>query len=141
MPTIKPLLVTECPEAPTQCSLAPVTVCPLDTTGCPDQATFCPLPLVDADGDGIADSQDSCPGSNREAAVFIDGCETGIENKPLGNGCSMNDLIGQCLEGARNHGKFVSCITRLVNDWKKGGLIPKGKQVSINKCAAKTKIK
>lgn len=97
--------------------------------------------MVDADEDSVTDSQDSCPGSNHEATVIIGGCETGIENKSLGNGCSMNDRIGQCLQDSRNHGKFVSCVTRLIIDWRKEGLIPKGKQFSIYRCAAKTKIK
>jgi hypothetical protein len=140
IPTIQPLAVTECTEVPTQCGMgAPVTVCPLDTTGCPDQATFCPM--VDTDEDSVTDSQDSCPGSGHEATVIIGGCETGIANKALGNGCSMNDLIGQCMDGAGNRGKFVSCITGLVRDWRREGLIPKGKQLSITQCAAKAKIK
>jgi hypothetical protein len=115
-------------DVPTQCSVSSATTCPLAATACPDRATLCPpVDFDDSDGDGVGNSQDSCPGSNQETTVIIDGCATGIENKALANGCSMNDLIGQCLSEAGNRGNFVSCAMKLVKHWKKEGLIPRGK--------------
>jgi hypothetical protein len=139
IPTVYPMMDTECPGAPTWCALAPVTICPLETTGCPDSTTFCPQ--VDYDGDEIAGNLDNCPGSNMEAEIIINGCHTGIENKLLDNGCSMSDLIAQCKKDGKNHGQFVRCVSHLVNDWKKSGLIPKRINGLIRRCAARANIR
>ncbi len=95
---------------------------------------------LDSDGDGIVDQDDSCPISSLEPMVTIDGCNPNVDNVLVNNGCTMNDFIAQCADGAKNHGQFVSCIAHLTNDWKKAGLISGQEKGKIQKCAAQVDI-
>jgi hypothetical protein len=94
----------------------------------------------DGDGDGIPDDADQCRASSADATVIIDGCDTGVENKSFDTGCKMSDLIAQCAAGAKNHGKFVSCVAGLTNGWMKTKLISGRQKGSIQVCAAKADI-
>jgi hypothetical protein len=51
----------------------------------------------------------------------------------------MSDLIAGCSIGAKNHGKFVSCVSHLTNDWKAAGLISGDEKGAIQRCVAKDK--
>jgi len=64
----------------------------------------------DADGDGVADSVDSCPDTPSDA-LLVDSA-----------GCS---LFQYCPldEEWRNHGQFVSCISHVAEQWLESGLI------------------
>jgi hypothetical protein len=92
----------------------------------------------DDDGDGILDENDACLESNIEATIIIDGCDSGVENQIFNDGCTMSDIINKCAIGAVNHGKFVSCVSHLTNNWKKDGLIRKKEKRVIIRCAAKS---
>jgi PKD repeat protein len=94
----------------------------------------------DADGDGIPDDVDNCPESNLEQAIIIVGCDSGVENLLFEDGCTMSDLIVECADGAKNHGKFVSCVSHLTNDWKKQKLISGKEKGAIQSCAAQADI-
>lgn len=95
----------------------------------------------DADGDGISDDVDNCPESNLEQAIIIVGCDSGVENFLFEDGCTkMSDLIAKCAAGAKNHGKFVSCVSHLTNDWKKQKLISGKEKGAIQSCAAQADI-
>ncbi len=96
--------------------------------------------FYDSDQDGVPDAEDSCPESNLEDTVIIDDCDTGVTNEIVAEGCTMSDLIAQCAEGAKNHGKFVSCVAHLTNDWMKAGLISGKEKGKIQKCAAQADI-
>jgi len=87
-----------------------------------------------------SDDEGNCPDSNLEATITIGECDSGVENQPLGNGCTMSDLIAQCAESADNHGKFVRCVSHLTNDWKKEGLIRGKEKGAIQRCAARSDI-
>ena len=67
-------------------------------------------------------------------------CDTWVTNEIVAEGSTMNDLIAQCAEGAKNHGRFVSCVAHLTNDWKKAGLISGKEKGKIQKCAARSDI-
>jgi hypothetical protein len=95
---------------------------------------------LDIDRDGIPDAEDQCPTSDMTALIIINDCETGIENKLLNSGCTMSDLIDQCYESAKNHGKFVSCVATLTNGWVKDKMINGKEKGSIQACAAKVNI-
>lgn len=96
---------------------------------------------VDSDGDGINDDVDQCPDSdNANATLVIADCETGVENVLFEDGCTMGDLIAQCADGAKNHGKFVKCVAHLTNQWKKAHLISGKEKGAIQSCAAKSDI-
>ncbi|MEW6571557.1 MAG: hypothetical protein AB1390_10360 [Nitrospirota bacterium] len=95
---------------------------------------------VDSDGDGIYDDADQCLGSNTNTTLVIADCETGVENVLFDDGCTMSDLIAQCADSAKNHGKFVKCVAHLTNQWKKAQLISGKEKGAIQSCAARSDI-
>ena len=95
---------------------------------------------ADSDGDGVPDNVDKCPSSDLGTTVVIDNCETAVQNHLLEDGCTMSDLIAECATGAKNHGKFVSCVSHLTNDWKKQKLISGKEKGAIQSCAAQADI-
>jgi hypothetical protein len=126
---------------------------PDDVDNCPDVANpdqadadgdgigdVCESVQEDLDGDGIPDDVDNCPESNLEQTIIIDGCDSGVENFLFEDGCTMSDLISGCAEGANNHGKFVSCVSHLTNDWKSQKLISGKEKGAIQSCAAQADI-
>ena len=94
----------------------------------------------DSDQDGVRDPVDKCPQSILEGTINIDGCNSGVNNRLIINGCTMNDLIAQCAYGAQNHGEFVSCVDGLTSSWKKMRLITGKKKDAIQSCAAEADI-
>ena len=104
-------------------------------------------PDEDTDGDGVPDDLDECRDANPDSDpdlgsdIIIGDCATGVMNVDLLNGCSMGYLIDQCEEDALEetifvHGRFVSCVAHLTNEWKKGELIAQKDKVAIQRCAA-----
>ena len=69
------------------------------------------------------------------ATVVIGGCDSGVPNYNVVPGTTLNDAIGQC--PTTNHGKFVSCVSALTNEWKRAGLITGAQKGAIMGCAAK----
>ena len=99
------------------------------------------LVIQDSDYDGIPDEEeDVCPDSNFEYSVTIDGCDTNIENQLFDNGCTMSDLIAECAANAKNHGRFVFCVTRLTIQWKKEKLIRWRNMGTAIRCAARADL-
>jgi hypothetical protein len=96
--------------------------------------------FVDSDCDGIPDDEDACPLSDLSETVVIDGCDSGVENVLLEDGCTISDLILECAGNAKNHGKFVSSVSHMSNYLKKKGTISGKEKGKIQKCAAKANI-
>ncbi len=95
----------------------------------------------DADLDGIAnDGSDQCPESDLAPTVVIDGCDSGVPNTLLESGCTITDLVMNCAAGAGNHGQFVSCVSHMLNDLKKKGIITGAQKGAIQSCAAQADI-
>jgi hypothetical protein len=94
----------------------------------------------DADGDGVLDGNDACPNSIVTATVVIDGCNSGVPNTVLANGCSISDKIAECAANASNHGEFVSCVAHLTNDLKQAGIMTNQQKGAIQNCAAHADI-
>jgi len=94
----------------------------------------------DTDGDGVPDPYDRCEGYDSRETVGIDGCETGVRNQLLGDGCSMMDHIARCDADARNHGAFVSCVGDLVKNWRDDEVIDPNEKGDIARCAAQAEI-
>lgn len=94
----------------------------------------------DADGDGVTDDEDECPDSDLSEIVVIDGCDSGVENILVENGCSISDLIDPCADGAENHGEFVSCVSGVTNGLKASGYISGKEKGKIQRCAARSNI-
>ena len=93
----------------------------------------------DEDGDGVPDEEDSCDGSDSSPTVVINGCDTGVANVAVEDGCTLSDLINdECLEGAAQPGKLASCVAHLASELKKDGVITGAQQGALQSCAATT---
>jgi PA domain len=92
------------------------------------------------DRDGVPDGMDSCIGSDENATVVIDGCDSGVANTVFANGCRISDSIEDCADGASNHGGFVSCVSHYTNDLKKNGTITGAQKGAIQSCAGQANI-
>ncbi len=56
-----------------------------------------PLPVWPVrTGQTTPDDEDNCPESNLEPTITIDGCDSGVENQLLDDGCTMSDKIAEC---------------------------------------------
>ena len=113
-------------------ALSPTEVTEVMNNGC--------SPPPDSDGDGVPDDQDAFPNSNLDATVDIGGCDSSVDNLELGNGATFNDMIGAAAAGAKNHGAFVSAVSKLANQWKKDGLISGKEKGKITSCAARSDL-
>jgi hypothetical protein len=112
-------------------------------TAAPDDPTVTPVVtlILDSDGDGIPDDRDACPASDTSETIVIDGCDSGVEN-PLGaDGCTASDRIDALARGARNHGKFVSGVSKLVKQLFKSGAVTRGNRGAVQRCAAHSRIR
>jgi len=94
----------------------------------------------DGDGDGIPDSDDDCPDSDRAPTVVIGGCDTGVPNSLLPGGCTIADRIGECAASAATHGRFVKCVARILKELKRARLITGPQAKSVYRCAVKARI-
>ena len=98
-----------------------------------------PPVIVDTDGDGVPDDVDECPNSDFSPTVLINGVNTGIANTDVNPaGCTFADIVTEmidtCLDDAKNHGQFVSCVSHETNILKRAKTITgkqKGKIQSI----------
>jgi len=96
--------------------------------------------LGDSDGDGLPDSRDQCPASDRRPTVVIDGCDSGVENRLLETGCTLADLFAARALDAKNHGQFASRVSDLTNDLKNAEVITGKEKGGIQSCAARANI-
>jgi probable HAF family extracellular repeat protein len=95
---------------------------------------------IDTDGDGIPDDDDACPFSDLSETVVIDGCDSDVDNVLLEDGCTISDLISKCADNAKNHRKFVRCVSHLLRDLKKQKIITRKEKRAVRRCAVKTNI-
>jgi hypothetical protein len=94
----------------------------------------------DADLDGLADNSDSCPASNFEDIVTIDGESTGVENLLFTTGCTISDLIANVADGASNHGGFASGMNVLLKALEDAGIITKDERKLMHDLVAHADI-
>ena len=100
---------------------------------------------VDTDLDGVDDlTPDECLPSDLSPTVTINGVDTGIPNTPANAiGCTLADLIQDivdvCLDNAKNHGKFVSCVSHETNMLKRARTISGNQKGKIQSIVAKMK--
>ena len=101
--------------------------------------------IGDTDLDGIDDAVDECLPSDFSTTVVINGVDTGIPNTTTANavGCTLADLIQDivdvCLDNAKNHGKFVSCVSHETNILKRARTISGNQKGKIQSIVAKMK--
>jgi len=95
----------------------------------------------DVDQDDVCDAGDRCPDSDLSATVSVRGCDSGVANTEVADGCWMHELIGECAaDEEKPHGSFVSCVTQRTNAWKKEGLITGREKGAIQSCAARSDV-
>jgi beta-glucanase (GH16 family) len=124
-----------------------------DADGTPDAVDNCPLlpnsDQADHDGDGqgdvcdddddddgIPDGDDACVRSDLAPTVVIDGCDSATPNLLDANGCTFSDDIAGAAAGAKNHGDFVSSVSKLMSAAKKAGSIRGAQKGAVVNCAA-----
>jgi hypothetical protein len=78
---------------------------------------------ADADGDGVTDDKDTCPSTKPGEPVNA-------------SGCSVSDLC-PCTKAWKNHGEYVSCVSKTVQDFVKANLMNKESGESLVSTAAK----
>lgn len=93
----------------------------------PFNASFSLSGETDADGDGVADSLDACPGT--PANTIVDA-----------QGCSIDQLVpcsGPVTGGRwKNHGQYVSAIAQVADSFSAAGLITEAEAALITEQAA-----
>ncbi len=79
--------------------------------------------------------------------VEIVGCSTGIVDRVLDDGRLLSEVVDEIFAGCengppvvKNHGQFVKCVSRALNDLRKNGDITGKEKGRIQKCAARSKI-
>ncbi len=90
---------------------------------------------VDSDGDGIPDDEDACPNSDLGPTVVVGGCDSGVANTLLPDGCTISDLLAACDTGSRI--ESVRCVLRLLLRLKIEGVIGLRDAIAILKCIAR----
>lgn len=95
---------------------------------------------IDSDGDGIFDSEDTCPDSYLSDTVVIDGCDSDVENVLFDDGCTISDIVMACADGARNHGQFIRQASKVTNGMRRYGVISGRDKGEIQSCAAQSSL-
>ena len=75
----------------------------------------------------------------RPSTIIIDGSDTGIPDFVY-NGKLVSQHLAHCAAVAKNHGAYVSCVTKLTNALKKAGLLTDTQKALIMRIAAKSSI-
>jgi uncharacterized membrane protein len=78
-----------------------------------------PGSIGDQDGDGICDNNDSCPSSDLNPTIVINGTDTGVTNSPTASGCTLGDMVNTLLSGNPSPNEVVPTIT----EWMQTRLI------------------
>jgi len=76
-----------------------------------------------SDFDGVPDGIDLCPGSDRNATVMINGCDSKVPNTTFATGCRVSDYYKAC-QGLPAHFRELSAC-----------VVAAGKQL-VQACAA-----
>jgi cobalamin biosynthesis Mg chelatase CobN len=103
-----------------------------------------PLESADADGDGIGNNADQNDASVVTPTVIIEGIDSGVVNSVDANGITLADLIleasANCASSLRNHGQYVSCMSKYLNSLKKAGIITGAEKKKLQNATAETDI-
>jgi hypothetical protein len=118
-----------------------------DGDGIPNGSDTCDNldPNADCDGDGVLNGVDQCPATVVGGDLVIGNITlTGFGDTILPTGCSLAesimDTVLDCADNAKNHGKFVSCVTRSMNVLKKSKIITGKQKGEITSAAAQSDL-
>lgn len=80
-----------------------------------------------------------CPAPDESATVSFRDDDTGVPNRQVGGGCSIEDLIDD--EGVwPDHGAFVNHVMEVTTPLKQRGIISKEEYTTLHKAAARSDI-
>ena len=104
-----------------------------------------PPPVVDTDADSVPDDIDQCPTSDLSSGIIINCVDTGIQNTGANpTGCTFADLmvemIETCLADAKNHGRFVRCVSHETNLLKRAKTITGKQKGQIQRIVTKMRL-
>ncbi len=92
---------------------------------------------------GVEDTLDTvafgCP-TPTAATVIIAGCDSGVPNLFLDDHTTLSESIGACAASARSHREFASCVSDLVEELKRAGVITGMDSGAIKSCVAQSSI-
>jgi hypothetical protein len=92
----------------------------------------------DTDGDDVPDTEDSCPDSDLRATVVIDGCNSRAANDLFADGCTIADLVINCLEDSSTQIRALLCTTRLTKDLRREGALSAREAIQILGCTGRS---
>jgi hypothetical protein len=91
--------------------------------------------MSDRDADGLADDADQCPAGDARPTVILGGCDSGAPNLTFPGGCTLTDQIAALKAAAKNHGAFLSDVSKLL----KAVALSGAQKGAIESCAARWK--
>lgn len=94
--------------------------------------------VADDDQDGVPNDEDECPDSDLSATVVIDGCNSGAENDLFTDGCTISDLVTNCLEDSSTRIRALLCTTRLTKDLRHDGALSVREAIGILACTVRS---
>jgi predicted extracellular nuclease len=97
-----------------------------------------------ADGHHVSDhdpplgtfSTSPCADPDTRATVFVEGTDTGVPNRELDNGCTVNDVLPRRAD-FDDKGDYVSAVSAKTNELKAAGVISGREKGEIMRVAAK----
>ncbi|MEX0828240.1 MAG: hypothetical protein WD005_04735, partial [Haliea sp.] len=102
-----------------------------------------PSEWADSDGDGIGDNADQNNDSDLAGTVIINGFDSGVANETFANGETLSDRVNAmataCRENARNHGQYVSCSSKGLNQLVKDSTISGRDKGKLQSAIARSK--
>jgi hypothetical protein len=101
-------------------------------------------PNLDCDGDLVLNGVDECPFTVVGEDLVVGACTISGLDTILPTGCSLTELLtdefADCAATAKNHGKYVSCVSHATNALKKQKFITGAQKGKIQSCAAQSDI-
>ncbi|MDX1491315.1 MAG: hypothetical protein R3332_08510 [Pseudohongiellaceae bacterium] len=98
----------------------------------------------DLDGDGVGDNADVNDASDLSATVSVEGSDSGVANILLADGQTIADIVvassEECKAGAKNHGKYVSCVGKTLNALLEAGHISDAEKDALQSTVAQTSV-
>lgn len=67
-------------------------------------------------------------------------CDETVFGREVEPGVTISTLVDECQTGAKNHGKFVSCVNKVANKLKKEGVITGKEKGMITRCVANSNL-
>jgi hypothetical protein len=91
-----------------------------------------------SDFDGVPDGVDQCPGSDRRATVFIQGCDTHVPNTTSTTGCRVSDYFKACEGLDPGSRELAACLVSISKPLTRSGMVAPRQLSVILACAARS---